>query len=409
MPLYSYTALKSGKDKVSGKIEAQTLKDAREALRKMNLVPTKIQEQAEKAAKTSSGRKTESGVKLKKLSMREKIDFTNTLYVLSKTGISIIEALLFVELNSSSKNSQVLATELKKSVMLGANLSESINRYPETFDPIYSGLIKAGEESGELDTTLERMMFLLEKQDRLRSKVIATMAYPCFIIVLAILVTLVMLTFVFPAFKDMYDNMGKELPLITKVLMDLGIFLKTYWYVPILGGLTSIYALYFLLTWPGSRKVIDDVMLKIPVVKVFVQLASLSNFISVLRVSFDAGVPIVDSLLLANLTVQNYVYKRIFRETATKIQHGQSLSSSLKQTELIPGVVMCMISTGEQSGQLGDMLEQSSIYIDTQLERTVDLLNKLFEPILLVVVGGIVLVLALALYLPLFQSYSNMM
>ena len=133
------------------------------------------------------------------------------------------------------------------------------------------------------------------------------------------------------------------------------------------------------------------------------------NFIAVLKIAFDAGVPIVDSLMLANLTTQNYILHDSIKDAANKIQQGQSLSKSLKATNAIPSIIMCMISTGEQSGQLGDMFEQSSLYIDTQLERIMDTLNKLFEPILLVIIGGIVLTLALALYLPLFQSYSNIL
>lgn len=422
MPVFSYTALKSGKNKVTGKIEASSMKDARDALRRLDLIPTKIEEQVDSSTQVKpkfnfsfggSGTGSEPGkservVKIPKLSMREKIDFTNTLYILSKTGISIIEALLFIELNASTNKVRRLAIELRRQVLLGSNLSDAVAKYPETFDFIYSGLIRAGEASGELDTTLRRMMDLLDKQDKLKSKIISTMAYPAFMIVLANLVTLVMLCFVFPAFKDMYDNMGQKLPLITQVLMDLGMFLKKYWFtIPIFFG-TVGYAIYFILTWPVSRRVIDNSLLHIPVLDNFVKLTALSNFLSVLKVSFDAGVPILDSLMLANMTIQNMKIQKVFREAAMKIQHGMSLSTALKATNVVPGIIMCMISTGEQSGQLGDMLEQCSIFIDTMLDRIVDLLNKLAEPMLLVVIGGIVMVLALALYLPLFQSYANM-
>ena len=294
-------------------------------------------------------------------------------------------------------------------MLSGASFSEAILNMPEVFDQVYAGIVRAGEESGELDTTLERLVFLLNKQEKLKSKVIGTLIYPCFIVLLAIFVSTVMITFVFPAFKETYAQSGRNLPWITQFFMDSGVFLRKYWFVIPLMFASVIYSIYFLFTWPTSRKFIDKYVLDIPIVSMFIKYAYLSNFVSILKVSFDAGIPLVDGILLANKTVTNYELKKALRESASKIQHGQSLSTALRLTGFIPGIVMCMIATGEESGQLGETLYQSELYIDTQLERLIELLNKLFEPILLLVIGCIVLVLALALYLPLFQNYSNMM
>lgn len=411
MPVFNYTALKSGRDTISGVIEAESLREARESLRKLELVPTKIEERrvAVKEKAIAKKDKKEKKKKFKKLGTRDKIDFTSTLYVLSKTGIPIVEALLFIEVNSSSKNVQRLSAELRKQVLAGSNLSESITKFPETFDQIYSGLIKAGEESGELDTTLERMIQILDKQDKLKNKIKSIMFYPCFVSILAMVITLVMLTFVFPAFKDMYDQMGKELPFITQVFMDVGVFLQQYWFMIPIIIVSTILSVYTIVKWPVTKRILDKISLKIPVFRTFVRFANLSNFVSILKVSFDAGVPIVDGLTLANLTVDNFTIREGLRESSVKIQHGQSLSIALKNSEAVPGIIMCMISTGEQSGQLGDMLGQASIYIDTQLDRIIELLSKMMEPLMLVIIGGVVLLLALALYMPLFQSYSNLL
>lgn len=412
MPIFTYTAIKSeGSEVTKGSIEANTLKDAREALRKMDLIPTKLEEQrggggaTEKKANPVSKAKK---IKISSLSTREKIDFTNTLFILSKTGISIIEALLFIEVNMVSKNVQNLASELRKQILQGSSLSDAIAKYPYIFNNIFTGLIKAGEETGELDTTLERMTILLAKQDNLKSKVISTMMYPCFVILLAMAVTTIMLTFVFPSFKEMYSTMGKSLPMLTAVLMSIGIFLKEHWYVIPLEFAAFIFGVYYLFTWPVSKRFIDMISLKIPLISTFVRYSALSNFIAVFKVAFDAGVPVMDGIALANMTIENSVLNEAIKKTAIRIQHGQSLSAALKSSGAIPGIIMCMISTGEQSGQMGDMLGLSSEFIDTQLDRVVDMLNKMVEPVLLVVIGAIVLVLALALYLPLFQSYANL-
>lgn len=406
MAVFNYKAIKDGSNFVNGSIEASSIKEVREMLRRMQLVPVRIEDGVEKESIFDFF--TSKRVKIKKLSMREKIDFTNNLFVLSKTGISIVEALMFMEMNSSSENSGILAGELRKVVLTGTNLSEAIQKYPKIFDQIYAGLIRAGEESGELDTTLGRLVYLLKKQDKIKGKVVSAMIYPIMVIALATIVSLIMLMFVFPAFKEVYAMNGKSLPFITQLLMDIGTLLKKFWIlVPVYIG-SMVYVGMNVMKWKFSRRLIDRYLLKVPILESFVKFASLSNFISVLRVSFEAGLPIIDSLLLSNLTVENTVLNNAIRNAATNIQHGQSLSNSLKTTELIPPILMCMIATGEQSGNLGDMLEEASTYIDDELERVIELLNKASEPVLLVVIGSVVLVLALALYIPLFQSYANM-
>jgi len=408
MPTYNYRALKSGKELVSGKIEANSIQEARDDLKRKNLIPTKIEEQGGASAANKETKRNKK-FSVGKLNIREKIDFTNTLFILQRTGISIVETLLFMEMNTTSKKIKALSSELRKHVLAGSSLSDAVAKYNNIFDPIFLGLIKAGEESGELEVTLERMIYLLDKQDKLKSKIIGILTYPCIVIFIAIGVTLAMLMFVFPAFKDMYDNMGCDLPWITKTLMDFGTFLKTYWFFPPLIMIGILFLFFNVTKWEFTKKILDTISLKIPLIKTFIQYTSLSNFINVLKVAFDAGIPIIDSLLLANLTINNYHVKESFVNATSMIGRGQSLTSALKATNVMPGIVLCMISTGEQAGSLGEMLEQAGFYIDIQLERIVDTISKFFEPALMVLIGGVVMILALALYLPLFKTYSNML
>lgn len=420
MPLYEYKALKSGREIVTGLLEASSSKEARESLRKMNLQPVSLSEQKETGGKKSTGVATAGNSKttrqidkskpipVSNISIRDKIDFTNTLSIFVKTGISLVEGLLFIELHTYNPKVQNLAAELRRQIFSGTNLSSAVLKYPKIFDVVYYGLVRAGEESGQLDTILQRLVVLLKKQESIKSKVIGTMIYPCFIMILAGGVVLVMLTFVFPAFKDMYDQMGQKLPLITSICMDTGLFLKTYWFsIPLLIG-SIVYSFYLSLTWAPFIRVVDKISLSIPVVSDFVKYAALSNFLNVFKVSFDAGVPILDCLLLSNQTVKNVILKEAMKDAGIKIQNGQSLSNSLKNTGLIPGIIMCLIMSGEESGQLSFTMEQAAEYVENELDRVIDILNKLTEPAMIVIIGGIVLVLALALYLPLFQSYSNM-
>ncbi len=412
MAYYNHTSLKNGTEKLTGKIEAESLTEARELLRRQGLMPLKVEAETITIAKAgspiSAAKKSLKRVKVKNLSMRDKIDFTNILYTFAKSGISLVESLFFIEMNSESRNIQNLSVELRKYVLAGGGLSDAIAKFPDIFDQVYIGLIKAGEESGELELTLKRLSYLLEKQDALKNKVLSTLSYPVFVVILAALVTTVMLMFVFPTFKGMYDQMGVKLPMITEVMMAIGFFLKNNWYsVPLIffsiGG-----AVYYVFKWEVTRRLLDELGLNIPLVEKFIKFTTLSNFITALRVSFEAGVTLVDSLLFANLTVSNYILHKALRKVAIDVQFGQSLSLSLKNSKVMPGIVMCMISTGEESGSLGDMLEQAGDYIDEQVERIVDLLSKMMEPLLFIVIGALVLVLALSLYLPLFTAYANM-
>lgn len=402
MAVYNYVALKNNKDIVKGKVEAETLREARENIRKLGFLPTKIYEEAKEVTEN----KVESK-KLQKLGLQDRIEFTSTFQILAQSGIPVIESLVFIENDAAKLKIRLLAKELRRQIMAGSTFADTIAKYPKIFGQIYIGLVKAGEDSGELEKTLERLLELLKKEAAIKSRVIGTLMYPVFVILLAMFIVTIMLVFVFPAFKDMFENQGKAMPWITATLMSFGEFLKTYWIlIPIIFG-TVIFGTIFLLNWEPSKRKIDDVALKIPLISDLIQFSDFSNFIAVMQVAYDAGVPIVDCLYLSNLTLTNYTLRDKISTAAAKVQQGQHLSQSLKTTQVMPKMILFMIATGEQSGRLGDMLLQATSYIDKKLDVIIDTMTKMVEPIMLLVIGSIVLVLALALYLPLFQSYMQ--
>lgn len=402
MTVYNYVALKNNKDVVKGKIEAASLREARENVRKLGFLPTKLYEETQSASEAKVEAK-----KIQKLGLQDRIDFTSTFQILAQSGIPVIESLVFIENDAAKLKIRLVAKELRRQIMAGSTFADTIAKYPKIFGQIYIGLVKAGEDSGELEKTLERLLELLKKEAAIKSKVIGTLMYPAFVILLAMFIVTVMLVFVFPAFKDMFENQGKELPWITATLMSLGEFLKTYWVlIPVIFG-TVIFGTAFLFNWEPSKRKIDNLALKIPLLTDLVQFSNFSNFIAVMQVAYDAGVPIVDCLYLSNLTLTNYTLRDKISVATNKVQQGQHLSVALKTTQVMPKMILFMIATGEQSGRLGDMLSQATTFIDKQLEKIIDTMTKMVEPIMLLVIGSIVLVLALALYMPLFQSYTN--
>ena len=399
MPIYSYTALKQGREVVKGEITATNLKDARDVIRKMGLVPTQINEFSDAKMKKSAS--------ISKLSLSEKIDFISTLQILLTSGIPAVESLMFMEQEAAKQKIRNMSKILKTQIMAGSTFADTLARYPQVFGYIFIGLIKAGEESGELEKTLGRIKDLLTKQANIKSKVIGTLMYPMFVVVLAFVITIVMLVFVFPAFKEMFEQQEKALPLITSMMINAGDYLKTYWFTIPLFIVAFIGFVFLILNWQPARNVLDKLVLKIPLLNNLILYSNYSNFMSVLSVSYEAGIPIVDCLHLAVITLTNSVLRSKMSGAIIKVQQGLQVSQAFKATKIVPKMLLFMIATGEQSGRLGDMLEKGVNFLDRTLDGIIDTLTKMIEPIMRIVIGSIVLVMALALYLPLFQSYMS--
>ncbi len=399
MPIFSYQALKSGKEIVKGEVTASNLKDARDVIRNMGLVPTKISEYVDV--------KTKKGQAISSLSLNDKIDFISTLQILLSSGIPAVESLMFMEQEAAKKKIRDLSRILKTQIMAGSTFADTLARYPSAFGYIFIGLVKAGEEAGELEKTLGRIKDLLTKQANTKSKVIGTLMYPMFVIVLACIITLVMLLFVFPTFKEMFEQQEKALPWITQMMINMGDFLKAYWYTIPLFIIGLFAACYFSYNWRPTRELIDKTVLKIPMFNNLIMYSNYSNFMSVLSVSYDAGIPVVDCLQLGVITITNTILNKKIANAITKVSQGLQVSQALKATKVMPKMLLFMIATGEQSGRLGDMLEKAVNFLDKTLDGIIDTVTKMIEPIMLLVIGSIVLVMALALYLPLFQSYQS--
>lgn len=399
MPIFSYQALKAGKEVVKGEVTASNLKDARDVIRKMGLVPTKISEYVDT--------KTKKGQSVASLSLNEKIDFISTLQILLSSGIPAVESLMFMEQEAAKRKIRDLSRILKTQIMAGSTFADTLARYPSAFGYIFIGLVKAGEEAGELEKTLGRVKDLLTKQSNTKGKVIGTLMYPMFVIVLAHVIVLIMLLFVFPAFKEMFEQQEKALPWITQMMIDAGDFLKEFWFAIPIFIVGLVFGVYFAFNWKPTKELIDRTVLKIPLLNNLIMYSNYSNFMSVLSVSYDAGIPVVDCLQLGVITLTNSVLHKKVSTAITKVSQGLQVSQALKATKVMPKMLLFMIATGEQSGRLGDMLEKAVNFLDKTLDGIIDTVTKMIEPLMLIVIGSIVLVLALALYLPLFQSYQS--
>ncbi len=406
MPSFNYVAMKSNRSQIKGRVEALNIQAARAQIRKMGYVPIKIAEDSDFAAREK--RATAKKNELPEISLKHKIEFTSTLQILTATGIPIIETLAFMEENAENKKIKKVCSVLKNQIVNGSTLAETMEKNRRAFGRVYVGLTRAGEDSGELDVTLERMLDLLKKQANVKSKVIGALVYPVFVIILAICVVIVMLAFVFPAFESMFESLGGTLPIVTKMCINAGHFICDYWWVLILAIILSISGIIFIFKNEVTKRIVDRIALKIFLLNDLLRYANYSNFMAVLQVAYDAGIPVVNCLYLANLTLDNIILRETISAAAIRVQQGTNLSTALKATGEIPNMMLFMIATGEQSGRLGDMLFNCTTYIDKKLDDIIDTFTKLVEPFMLVVIGGIVLFLALALYMPLFGAYAQM-
>lgn len=398
MPRYEYTA-KWGDETKKGTLDARSQAEARVKVKNLGYKLISLKELTGNQAKATTGT-------LQSLSLKEKIDFTQTFLTLNKAGLPIIESLIFIEKDAASRQVRLLAQEIKKQIISGYTLSDTISKYPNLFGHVYIGLAKAGEDSGEIDKTFERLIELLKKQGDIKGKVVSALTYPIFVVLLAIAVVLVMLMFVFPAFKDMFDQQGKELPAITQFCIDAGEFLKDKWMVIPLAAIGFFGLGSYALKWEPSKRWLDAQLLKIPLLSDLVKAAAFSNFLTVLQIAYDAGIPIIECLYLSRTTLSNSVMQDSIKISIKKMQAGAHLSESLKAANMFPKMILFMVSTGEQSGRLGELMDQSVKQIDQELDNIIDTLGKLIEPIMLIFIGVIVCFLALSLYLPLFQSYA---
>ena len=410
MPIYSYKAIETKTNKsVQGQIEAPDVKSAREALRKQGTIPTSLEDMNPKKNDDVMyllrqmpfiGRLLEPRVRLKEI-----VIFTQQLATLIDAGIPLVEALFMLEQQTINIKLKDTLNKVRTDVLTGDSLSRALARHPSIFNKLYINLIRAGEVSGELEKICHRLNQLLEAIQRLNSKLIASITYPTIVVVAIVGVVMVLVIFVVPVFKGMYDSANQELPLPTIFVLAVSDFVTSYWWLIILASVAVI--LWFNWFRKGVGKpLVDEYALRMPLIGPVVRCVYVSRFVRTLGTVFGAGVSITESLATAAGTVDNYVLQNSFNKAAESLRAGGSLSKPLEKSGAFPLMVVRMIAVGEETGNLETMLEKSANFLDIEVDNAVEAMTTMIEPILTVVMGGVVLVIALALYLPLFDMHK---
>ncbi len=381
-----------GKDK-SGKVVKGDMRAAgtvvvKTSLRRQGIRVTKIK-------KTQSGGTiTDKDITL----------FTRQLATMMKSGVPLLQAFDIVGKGHSNKAVAKLLMDIKAEVETGSNLADAFRKYPLYFDALFCNLVGAGEAAGILDTLLDRLATYKEKIQAIKGKIKSALFYPISIIVVAFVITAVIMIFVVPAFKDLFEGFGADLPAPTLVVMSISDFFVDYWWA-IFGGVGGgIYG--FLYAWKRSvsmQKVMDKIALKLPIFGDVIRKATIARWARTLSTMFAAGVPLVESLDSVAGAAGNYVYYEATKKIQLEVSTGNSLMASMTESNVFPNMVIQMVAIGEESGSLDSMLSKIADFYEAEVDDAVDALSSLMEPMIMVVLGTLIGGMVVAMYLPIFK------
>jgi type II secretory pathway component PulF len=410
MASFQYEALKiSDRSKTGGVINAGDEKEARELLREQNLIPTRITVISTDVGR--DGKKTGAIAgfiqRILGIGAKDKIAFTRNIGMMIRAGIPVTEALMYFENFTSNPKFRRVISGVRQDIVSGYSFSQALAKHKGIFDDVYVNVTKAGERSGELDQTMGRLTQLLLRVEQLKMKVISASVYPIIVVVILGIVLTIMFILVLPTFADIYAKMNVPLPMITQVMLGISGLMRGYWFVtfPVLGF--AFFGLFKFFTGPNGKIILDELLLKVPVLGDLIKHTQSSHFVSTLFVAFGAGLPITDALYLAAETVTHTQMREAFKQVNVQIQTGQRLAVALSKVGYVPDIVMLMISTGEESGELDKMLEASGDYLEEEINHRVGILTAMMEPVMLLVIGAVVGTVALSIYLPLFSIYEH--
>jgi type IV pilus assembly protein PilC len=340
----------------------------------------------------------------KKITEKDITIFTRQLAVMMKAGVPLLQAFDIVGRGHANPSVGKLLLDIKTDVETGSSLGQAFRKYPAYFDALFCNLVSAGEAAGILDTLLDRLATYKEKILAIKGKIKSALFYPISIIVVALVVTAVIMIFVIPVFKDLFKSFGADLPGPTLVVMSISDwFVGNWWWVfPGLAG--GIW--FFFWSWKRSvamQRFMDRMFLRIPIFGEVIRKASIARWCRTLSTMFAAGVPLVESLDSVAGAAGNYVYYEATKRVQAEVSSGTSLTVAMTNVQVFPSMVLQMTAIGEESGSLDAMLGKVADFFEQEVDEAVDSLSSLMEPAIMVILGGLIGGIVVAMYLPIFK------
>ena len=380
--------------RVKGEMRGLTVALVKADLRRQGVAPMKVRK---KPTSLFTQRK-------KKITPKEITVFSRQLATMVSSGIPLVQAFEIVGKGHDNPSMQDLVLAIKTDLEGGSSLSQAMRKHPRQFDDLFCNLVKAGEQAGILENLLHKIAIYKEKVETLKSKIKKAMYYPVAVLAVAIIITIVMMVKVVPEFENMFTGLGAELPLPTQIVIAMSNFVQASWLF-IVGGIgIGLYAAKEAKhRSKGFNLFLDKTLLRLPVLGAIIRKATIARYARTLGTMFAAGVPLVEALESVAGATGNRVYELAIMKIREDVATGQQLQMAMTQTKLFPNMTTQMVSIGEETGSLDSMLSKIADFYEEEVDEAVDGLSSLMEPVIIVVIGGLIGGLVVAMYMPIFQ------
>jgi type IV pilus assembly protein PilC len=402
MPAFAFSGRTRGGQAIAGERFAESIHAAAIALRREQIIVTRIA-----PAKTKVEPK-KKGVIGKRVAAKNLAVFTRQFSVMIDAGLPLVQCLDILGSQEPDRHFSATILQTRADVEAGASLADAMKRHPKSFDPLFTNMIAAGEAGGILDTILKRLATYIEKAVKLKSQVKSAMIYPVAVLVIAALVVAVILWKVIPTFAALFQGLGADLPLMTRIVIAMSDNLVRFFPVVILGLGAVGFAIHRYYLTHGGRRTIDRTLLRMPILGGILRKIAVARFCRTLSTLISSGVPILDGLEITARTAGNAVVEDAVMVTRKSIERGETVSAPLKETGVFPTMVTQMIGVGEATGALDAMLAKIADFYEEEVDTAVAGLLTLLEPVMIAVLGVIVGGIVIAMYLPIFDLISKL-
>ena len=394
MPAFTYTARAINGDLRTATIDAGSRDEVIAQLRKQRLSVVKIDEDSKKKIGRGS------------IKMRDVVIFTRQFSTMINAGLPLVQALTILADQTDNKALSEITRKVVFDVESGHTVADALAKHPKTFTSLYVNMVSAGEAGGILDTILMRLATFLEKNDKLVRKVKGAMIYPSVIMAVAAIAVVTLLLFVIPVFENMFASVGQALPLPTRIVIGASKFLHAYWWALLAIGIGGFYSFKKYYASSNGKLVIDRMMLHFPVLGDVLRKSAVSRFTRTLGTLISSGVSILEGLEITAKTAGNRVIQDAIMASRSSIAGGDTIAAPLQKSKVFPPMVISMISVGEQTGGLDEMLTKIAEFYDDEVDAAVSNLLSLLEPVMIVFLGVIVGGMVVAMYLPIFDMIN---
>ena len=413
MPVFAFEAIKNDGQKVKSEVTAGSKDEAIKKIQSQGLRPTRIKAQKEESKSRAvpgvekAPVRKKGGLFARGVSSTDIVTFTTQLSTLQDAGLPIVRSLKILEEQQKPGRFKDQLEEISSEVEQGSTLSEAMAKYPKSFDKLYISMVKAGEAGGVLDVILRRLAGFMEKSQKLRKQVKGALIYPAAVITVAILILVVIMLFVVPAFEKMFADIGQALPAPTQLLLSTSQAIQTYWYLIPLIPIFLMTIMKLIARTEAGEKALDAFKLRMPVFGNIIKKSSVARFCRTLGTLIASGVPILEALRIVKDAVGNVVIANAIEDVHGSIREGDTIADPLRSSGIFDELLVNMIDVGEETGELDKMLMKIADNYEADVDVAVEGMSSLLEPLLIVGMGLVVGFIVISLFLPLVSIIKN--